>query len=144
MASGRPEPRFAIGELPAVQADPVLVRQLIDNLVGNAIKYTAPGVVPALRITAVQDETMVTVRIVDNGIGIPEGQHEAIFGNFHRAHVSGGYQGTGLGLAICRRIVERHGGTITATDDPAGGTCFTFTLPNGHAAVPTAAAALGQ
>ncbi|MBO3739295.1 sensor histidine kinase [Actinoplanes flavus] len=144
VASGRPEPRFSIGELPSVQADPVLVRQLIDNLVGNAVKYTAPGVVPALRITAEQGETMVTVRIADNGIGIPEGQHEAIFGNFHRAHVGGGYQGTGLGLAICRRIVERHGGTITATDDPAGGTCFTFTLPNGLAAVPAAAAALGQ
>ncbi|GGN76893.1 hypothetical protein GCM10010112_49450 [Actinoplanes lobatus] len=142
--SGRPEPRFTIGVLPPVQADPVLVRQLIDNLVGNAIKYTAPEVVPALRITAVQDDTMVTVRIVDNGIGIPEGQHEAIFGNFHRAHVSHGYQGTGLGLAICRRIVERHGGTITATDDPAGGTCFTFTLPNSLAPAPTAAAVLGQ
>lgn len=128
-ASGRPEPHFSIGKLPPVQADPVLVRQLIDNLVGNAIKYTRPGVVPVLRITAVQDETMVTVRIVDNGIGIPDGQHEAIFSNFHRAHVTSGYQGTGLGLAICRRIVERHGGTITATDDPAGGSCFTFTLP---------------
>ncbi|MDI6104251.1 ATP-binding protein [Actinoplanes sp. NEAU-A12] len=130
VASGKPEPRFTIGRLPPVQADPVLVRQLIDNLVGNAIKYTAPGVVPALRITAGQDGAMVTVRIVDNGIGVPEGQHEAIFGNFHRAHVDSGYLGTGLGLAICRRIVERHGGTITATDDPGGGSCFTFTLPS--------------
>jgi nitrogen-specific signal transduction histidine kinase len=129
VASGRPEPRFVIGRLPPVQADPVLVRQLVDNLVGNAVKYTAPGVVPALRITAEQDGAMVTVRIVDNGIGVPHGQHEAIFGNFHRAHVSGGYLGTGLGLAICRRIVERHGGAITATDDPGGGSCFTFTLP---------------
>jgi signal transduction histidine kinase len=143
MASGESEPHFAIGELPSVRADPVLVRQLIDNLAGNAIKYTAPGVVPILRITAVQDEAMVTVRIVDNGIGIPEGQHEAIFGNFHRAHVDSGYLGTGLGLAICRRIVERHGGTITATDDPAGGTCFTFTLPNGLAAVSAAPRASG-
>ncbi|WP_230860318.1 sensor histidine kinase [Actinoplanes aureus] len=131
VASGKPEPHFTIGELPPVQADPVLVRQLIDNLVGNAIKYTAPDVVPALRIGATQDETMVTISIADNGIGIPEGQHEAIFGNFHRAHVNSGYLGTGLGLAICRRIVERHGGTITASDNPAGGSCFTFTLPKG-------------
>jgi len=116
--------------LPSVQADPVLVRQLIDNLVGNAIKYTAPEVVPALRITAGLDEAMVTVRIVDNGIGIPEGQHDAIFGNFHRAHLNGGFVGTGLGLAICKRILERHGGTISATDNPAGGSCFTFTLPS--------------
>jgi signal transduction histidine kinase len=141
VAAGRPEPRFAVGPLPPVQADPVLVRQLIDNLVGNAIKYTAPETVPALRITAGQDDTMVTVRIVDNGIGIPEGQHDAIFGNFHRAHPDGGHLGTGLGLAICKRIVERHGGTITATADPAGGSCFAFTLPR-CAALPGAAAPL--
>ncbi|BEL06782.1 hypothetical protein Q0Z83_049730 [Actinoplanes sichuanensis] len=129
VASGAPTPRFAIGPLPPVQADPVLLRQLLDNLIGNAIKYTAPGVHPALRITASKDEAMVTVRIVDNGIGIPAGQHEAIFGNFHRAHLGGDYLGTGLGLTICKRIVERHGGTITADDEPGGGSCFTFSLP---------------
>ncbi|MFC4063352.1 ATP-binding protein [Actinoplanes subglobosus] len=128
-AAGSPMPRFTIGPLPAVRADPVLVRQLLDNLIGNAVKYTAPGVLPALRITAEDDHGMVAVRIVDNGIGIPAGQHEAIFGNFHRAHADGGYRGTGLGLTICKRIVERHGGTITAVDDPGGGSCFTFTLP---------------
>jgi signal transduction histidine kinase len=130
VASGAPVPRFTIGPLPSVLADPVLVRQLVDNLIGNAVKYTARGVLPALRITAEQDETMVAVQIVDNGIGIPAGQHEAIFGNFHRAHVDGGYLGTGLGLTICRRIVERHGGTITADDEPGGGSRFTFTLPS--------------
>jgi signal transduction histidine kinase len=69
------------------------------------------------------------VHIADNGIGIPAGQHDAIFDNLHRAHLSGGYLGTGLGLTICKRIVERHGGTITAADDPGGGSRFTFTLP---------------
>ncbi|WP_327011538.1 sensor histidine kinase [Dactylosporangium sp. NBC_01737] len=69
------------------------------------------------------------VEITDNGIGIPAGQHEAIFNNFHRAHRSGGYAGTGLGLAICKRIVERHGGSIVATDNPGGGSRFAFTLP---------------
>ncbi|GIE36176.1 hypothetical protein Ait01nite_092210 [Actinoplanes italicus] len=129
VACGAPAPRFDIGPLAPVRADPVLVRQLLDNLIGNAIKYTAPGVQPYLRITAETDGAMVTVRIVDNGIGIPEGQHEAIFDNLHRAHLGGGYIGTGLGLTICKRIVERHGGTITAADDPGGGSCFTFTLP---------------
>ncbi|WP_433796135.1 sensor histidine kinase [Actinoplanes sp. CA-252034] len=128
-AAGNPMPRFTIGPLRPVQADPVLIRQLLDNLIGNAVKYTAPGVPPQLRITTEDDHGMVAVRIVDNGIGIPEGQHEAIFGNFHRAHADGGYRGTGLGLTICKRIVERHGGTITAVDDPGGGSCFTFTLP---------------
>src|SRR6185436_15083712 len=123
------EPQFRITTLPPVQADPVLVRQLVDNLVGNAIKYTAPGVVPALRISATTTGGMVTVRIADNGIGIPEGQHDAIFGNFHRAHTTSAYLGTGLGLAICKRIVERHGGDIAAVDDPGGGSCFIFSLP---------------
>ncbi|GAA2855950.1 hypothetical protein Acy02nite_08520 [Actinoplanes cyaneus] len=136
VAAGKPEPRFTIAELPPVQADPVLVRQLVDNLVGNAIKYTAPGVVPRLVITAATTGEMVTVRIVDNGIGIPEGQHDAIFGNFHRAHAGSAYAGTGLGLAICKRIVERHGGDISAADDPGGGSCFTFSLPAAAAAHP--------
>ncbi|WP_089295272.1 ATP-binding protein [Actinoplanes regularis] len=128
-AAGQQEPRFTIGVLPAVQADPVLLRQLMDNLIGNAIKYTGPGVTPALTITAARTGDTVTICIADNGIGIPPGQHNSIFENFHRAHPDSGYHGTGLGLAICKRIVERHGGTITASDNPGGGSCFTFTLP---------------
>ncbi|MEU4691470.1 ATP-binding protein [Actinoplanes sp. NPDC023714] len=129
IAAGLPVPRFVVGDLPVVRADPVLIRQLLDNLIGNAIKYVAPGVTPELTVTAGHDEDMVRVRIADNGIGIPAGQHEAIFGNFHRAHRTAKYAGTGLGLAICKRIVERHGGTIAAADNPAGGSIFTFTLP---------------
>ncbi|MEV6343037.1 ATP-binding protein [Actinoplanes sp. NPDC051851] len=140
VAGGNPRPRFTVGELPPVLADPVLVRQLLDNLIGNAIKYTAPGTVPALEITAKHDKDLVRVAIADNGIGIPAGQHDAIFDNFHRAHRTSGYAGTGLGLGICKRIVERHGGTIAAADNPGGGSLFTFTLPAAGAArqaVPT-------
>ncbi|MFI5842568.1 ATP-binding protein [Catenuloplanes sp. NPDC051500] len=132
VAAGGPVPEVVIGDLPAAHADPVLVRQLIDNLIGNAIKYTAPGVVPRLTVAASADAGTVRTCISDNGIGIPPGQHEAIFGNFHRAHRAAPYSGTGLGLAICKRIVERHGGTITAVDNPAGGSCFSFTLPAHH------------
>ncbi|WP_306205895.1 ATP-binding protein [Actinoplanes sp. RD1] len=125
-----PVPVFDIGELHTVQADPVLVRQLLDNLISNSIKYTAPGVVPSLRIASDTEGDQVRVTITDNGIGIPAGQHTSIFTNFHRAHRTGGYTGTGLGLGICRRIVQRHGGTITAADNPAGqGSQFVFTLP---------------
>jgi signal transduction histidine kinase len=129
VAAGTVVPRFTVGHLDDVRADPVLTRQLLDNLIGNAIKYTAPGVVPHITVASAEDDGEVRVSVTDNGIGIPAGQHAAIFGDFHRAHRDHGYAGTGLGLAICRRIVERHGGTITATDDPAGGTRFTFTLP---------------
>ncbi|WP_412744076.1 sensor histidine kinase [Krasilnikovia sp. MM14-A1004] len=129
VAAGRPAPQVALGRLHPVQADAGAVRQLLDNLIGNAIKYTAPGVTPHLRITSARLGDTVAVTISDNGIGIPAGQHEAIFGDFHRAHADGGYTGTGLGLAICHRIVTRHGGTITADDNPGGGARFTFTLP---------------
>jgi signal transduction histidine kinase len=120
----------------------VLVRQLLDNLIGNAVKYTAPGAAPEITITSAPTaDGRIRVEVTDRGIGIPPGQHEAIFGNFHRAHRGEAYTGTGLGLTICERIVERHGGTIVATDNPAGpGTRVSFTLP----AASTRASAPGE
>ncbi|GIF17213.1 ATP-binding protein [Actinoplanes teichomyceticus] len=138
-SSGRPAPVFRIGDLHPVYADPVLIRQLLDNLISNAVKYIAPGVTPHLRIGTSVAAGLVTVTIDDNGIGIPAGQHGSIFDNFHRAHAGAGYTGTGLGLGICKRIVERHGGTITAGDNPDGaGSRFTFTLPADASSAPAA------
>ncbi|GAA0471339.1 hypothetical protein Ade02nite_34710 [Paractinoplanes deccanensis] len=129
-STGAPQPAFHIGELGTAYADPVLARQLLENLISNSIKYTAPGVPPEISIRASRDEHTVTVTLDDNGIGIPADQQESVFENFHRAHRGGGYGGTGLGLGICRRIVERHGGSIAAAGNPVGaGTRFTFTLP---------------
>ncbi len=130
-ASGTaPTPRFDIGDLASVSADPVLTRQLLENLVGNAIKYTAPGVAPRIVVRGEPTgDGFVRISVADNGIGIPTGQHEAIFQNFHRADNGLTYAGTGLGLAICKRIVERHGGTITAAPGDSGGSRMTFTLP---------------
>jgi signal transduction histidine kinase len=122
-------PRIEAGRLDQVDADAGAVRQLLENLIGNSIKYTAPDVIPHLEITSRRRGGTVEVTIADNGIGIPAGQHEAIFDNFHRAHRDTGYAGTGLGLAICHRIVTRHGGFITADDNPGGGSRFVFTLP---------------
>jgi signal transduction histidine kinase len=125
-----PIPRFDIGDLPCADADPLLIRQLLENLIGNAIKYTAAGVVPHITVRgATTGDGYLRITVDDNGIGIPAGQHEAIFRNFHRAHSGSGYTGTGLGLAICKRIVERHGGTIVATGNDAGGSRVVFTLP---------------
>jgi signal transduction histidine kinase len=129
LAGGHAVPCFTMEAHHAVQADPVKIRQLLDNLIGNAVKYTAPGLTPELTITSSRRGDTVEITIADNGIGIPAGQHEAIFDSFHRAHHDSAYAGTGLGLAICQRIVARHGGTISATDNPGGGSRFTFTMP---------------
>ena len=129
-STAAPMPCFVLDDLPVVDADPVLTRQLLENLIGNAIKYTAAGVVPRIAVSGEPTgDGFVRIAVDDNGIGIPAGQHEAVFQNFHRAHAGAGYAGTGLGLAICKRIVERHGGTITATANAGGGSRMTFTLP---------------
>lgn len=116
-------------DLPHVRADQLLASQVVDNLIGNALKYVEPGTSPEVTVSAAEERPgWVTVRVADNGIGIPAGQHDSIFDEFHRAH--GGYQGTGLGLSIVRRIITRHGGMISATPNHDGhGTVFAFTLP---------------
>lgn len=125
-----PAPQIFIGAMPSVHADPGLLRQLLDNLIGNALKYTPPGQPARVDVCASPHGTgWVRVDVADRGIGIPEGEHDAIFTGFHRAHRAAGYAGTGLGLAICQRVVERHGGTITASDNPGGGARLSFTLP---------------
>jgi signal transduction histidine kinase len=130
-STGGPVPRIEIGLLGAVDADPVLTRQLLENLVGNAIRFAAPDSTPSVAITSARDaEGFVRVHVDDNGIGIPADQRDAVFDNFHRAYRSATYPGSGLGLSICKRIVERHGGTISAGDNPDhAGTRITFTLP---------------
>jgi signal transduction histidine kinase len=131
-------PQVYLGMLAQVYADPSLLRRVLDNLIGNALKYTPPGQPARVDVTArVLRPGWVHVEVTDRGIGIPEGQHLAIFEGFHRAHAQKGYAGTGLGLAICRRVVERHGGSIGAADNPGGGARFWFTLP--AAPVPTEA-----
>jgi signal transduction histidine kinase len=118
-------------DLPDVLAEPVLLRQVVDNLVGNAVKYVAPGVCPEIEVRGrpVDGGTMVLIEVVDNGIGIPEDQQSRVFDTFHRAHRDG-YRGTGLGLSIVKRIVERHGGTASASaTEGRGGTTMRVTFP---------------
>ncbi|MCW2857606.1 MAG: sensor signal transduction histidine kinase [Marmoricola sp.] len=122
-------PLIVVADDLEVWADAGLVRQLLDNLLGNAIKYVAPGTRPIVEVTGNPVDDWLEVHVADNGIGIPEEQREAIFENFHRAHGSN-FVGTGLGLAICRRIVERHGGTIHVAPATHGaGSEFVFRLP---------------
>ncbi|MCO8271226.1 ATP-binding protein [Actinoplanes sp. TRM 88003] len=119
-------PQITVGDLPVVSADPAMLRHVLDNLVGNALKYVRPGTDPQVEVTAAG----ARIEVADRGIGIPDEAKNEVFDKFHRAHAEAGYAGTGLGLAICKRIVERHGGEIGVSDNPGGGTRFHFTLPS--------------
>ena len=130
---GRPTPFPDIytGPLPPAHADPAMIRQLVDNLIGNALKYALPGQPPRIDISAVEsaDDHHIQIQIADRGIGIPDAEKPHVFASFRRAGNHGDRPGTGLGLAICQRIIDRHGGTITVSDNPGGGTRILFTLP---------------
>ncbi|GAA0733740.1 hypothetical protein GCM10010199_52190 [Dactylosporangium roseum] len=128
-SGGRPPvPSIAVGPLPVVEADPGLLRLVVDNLVGNAVKYTRAGRIPHVEITATGDGAGVLLEVADRGIGIPDAEKSRVFESFHRVRPMD-YGGTGLGLSICRRIVERHGGSIAVEDNPGGGTRFRVFLP---------------
>jgi len=114
--------------LPSVRADEPQLVQLFQNLVGNAITYHGTEV-PRIHISAAIDaEDRWSLAVTDNGIGIDSQYFERIFGMFQRLHDREEYAGTGIGLAICRKIVERHGGTISVESQPGRGSTFRFTL----------------
>jgi PAS domain S-box-containing protein len=114
--------------LPAVLADEMQLVQLFQNLVGNAIKYQNPGI-PRVHVAAVKNsEQKWAFSVQDNGLGIDPQYFEKIFGMFQRLHKRGEFAGTGIGLAICKKIVERHGGTISVESEPGHGSTFRFAL----------------
>ncbi|HKU51612.1 MAG TPA: ATP-binding protein, partial [Nitrospira sp.] len=113
---------------------PSQMRQLIQNLVGNALKFRQPGVEPVVKISGTNGRSngngpIYTITVEDNGIGFDEKYLDKIFTVFQRLHGRAEYEGSGIGLAICRRIVERHHGTITAESRPGSGARFVFSLP---------------
>ncbi len=130
-----------IGELATVEADPTQMRQLLQNLIGNALKFNRPGVPPVVKISgqichslaADNNETAAgatyCLTVEDNGIGFEDKYVEKIFKVFQRLHGRSEYEGTGIGLAVCRKIAERHGGKITARSVPGEGTTFSVVLP---------------
>ncbi len=121
-----------LGELPVLEADPMQMRQLLQNLVGNALKFRREGVAPSVSLRGTADARANRCELVveDNGIGFDEKYLDRIFNVFQRLHGrSSKYEGTGIGLAICRKIAERHGGTIGARSSPGNGAAFIVTLP---------------
>ncbi len=119
-----------VAPLPSVSGNEVLLSQLFQNLISNALKYRAPEIAPRIRVSAPKQQGhMVTIAISDNGIGIAAHHHGLIFAPFQRLHGSS-VSGSGIGLATCKRIVERHGGRIWVESAGVGeGSTFHFSLP---------------
>ncbi len=131
--------RVEVTELPTIDGDATQMRQLLQNLVGNGLKFHREGVAPVVRVSvepgndAAGVETM-QLTVADNGIGFEPRHADRIFVPFERLHGRAAYEGTGIGLAICHKIVERHGGGITASGRPGEGASFSIVLPLTQAA----------
>jgi len=125
--------RVEVAELPTVIADPLQMRQLLQNLIGNAIKFHAAGASPTVKIYSEQNgEPTASLIVEDNGIGFDGRQVDKVFLPFKRLNGRNEYEGSGMGLTICRKIVDSHGGTITAESERGKGSRFVVTLPPAH------------
>jgi signal transduction histidine kinase len=138
--------RIETDSLPVIEADPSQMRQLFQNLIGNALKFHCEGSPPVIRISGrIADADpgdlsikLCTIEVEDNGIGFDVNYLDYIFGVFQRLHGRDEYKGTGVGLSICRKIVERHGGNITAKSREGQGSTFIVTLPVSQSSLETA------
>jgi PAS domain S-box-containing protein len=124
-----------VGELPIIAADPIQMRQLFQNLISNALKFHEPDQSPVVEVTcstlssSESSRDHVQISVKDQGIGFDEAFSDRIFQPFQRLHGRMEYEGSGIGLAVCRKIAERHGGTISAQGNPGKGAVFTVILP---------------
>jgi len=124
-----PEPQIDIADLPPIQADPVVIRQVWCNLIGNALKYSAKRATPKISVSGRIENGEAIYQVEDNGAGFDMRYADKLFGVFQRLHRSEDFSGTGVGLAIVHRIIARHGGRIWAKGSPDAGACFQFALP---------------
>jgi light-regulated signal transduction histidine kinase (bacteriophytochrome) len=120
--------RVEVGSLPTINADAPQMRQLMQNLISNALKFHREDLDPVVRIQASVEAGWVTLTVADNGIGFDPQYSRRIFRVFERLHGRGAYPGTGIGLALCRKIAERHGGTVVAHSALGEGATFTVTM----------------
>jgi light-regulated signal transduction histidine kinase (bacteriophytochrome) len=116
--------RISVGTMPKIHAEPGQMRQLFQNLIGNAVKFRSPKKAPEIEIGARKDGECWIFWVRDNGIGIEPQYLDRIFGVFQRLHTREQYAGTGIGLAICRKVAERHGGSIEVMSTPGEGSTF--------------------
>jgi light-regulated signal transduction histidine kinase (bacteriophytochrome) len=123
--------KVIIGNLPVIRADDLQMRQLFQNIIGNALKFKKPGIPPEVKVflSGKKNTGFYSIIVDDNGIGISGKDHERIFKFFQRLHSKSEYEGSGIGLAVCKKIVERHGGKIDIVSKLNEGTKFIINLP---------------
>ena len=121
------EGRVSSDDLPTVMGDRAALVQLMQNLIGNGLKYHGKEP-PHVHVSARPSENQWVISVRDNGIGIDPKHYERIFEIFRRLHNQEEYPGTGIGLAVCRRVVQRHGGSIWVESQPGQGSTFNFSL----------------
>jgi len=121
--------RVTCGDLPPVWGDATQLGQLVQNLIGNALKFRRRGAPPEVTVTATRVGGDWVLAVRDNGIGLPPDQRERVFGMFQRLHTREEYEGTGIGLSVCQKIVERHGGRIWVVSESGQGATFFVALP---------------
>jgi PAS domain S-box-containing protein len=131
--------RIEVGALPVIDAEPLQMRQLLQNLIGNALKFRRPEVAPVVKVEAQiipdpdsPEKKLCRLMVSDNGIGFEEKYLDRIFNAFQRLHTRNEYEGTGMGLAIVRKIALYHGGDVTAESKPGEGSTFILTIPAAH------------
>lgn len=139
--------RMDIKSLPTLEANPMQMRQLFQNLIENSIKYRKEGISPRLSISSrLLENCFWEIRVEDNGMGFDEKYGEKIFKIFQRLHGPSQYEGNGIGLAICKKIAENHGGTIHVKSSLLKGSTFFITLPEKRSQLhnPTISARISQ
>lgn len=119
---------FKLAEIPECEADPVLLRQVFANIIGNSLKYTSKMENPMVEVGSFSDEGRTVYFVRDNGVGFDMKHADKLFAVFQRLHDRKEFEGTGVGLAIAQNIIQRHGGRIWADAEPGKGATFFFTL----------------
>jgi PAS domain S-box-containing protein len=135
---------WKIGELPFMECDPILIRQVFQNLISNALKYSRPRSPAMIEIGQREKDGGKVIFVKDNGVGFDMKYADKLFGVFQRLHVAEEFEGNGIGLATVERIIKKHGGAIWAEAEPDRGATFYFTLGGlGHSVSERAVAAAG-
>jgi light-regulated signal transduction histidine kinase (bacteriophytochrome) len=124
--------QWIVADLPTVVCDPVLVKQIFQNLLANALKFTRPRASAVIEVSHKEEDGQPVFLVRDNGVGFSMKYADKLFGVFQRLHRAEDFEGTGIGLVTVQRIVHRHGGKVWAEAEPDKGAAFYFTLGAGR------------